>query len=823
MLSARQLYERGVDALEHGRLTAADRSLQRALARTDEIQLRARIHVSLAYQRAERGRLADGLSQLAAAERDGVSDELRGLISGQRGLLLMRSGDVPAALRAFTSALGHLQGDPATIARVALNRGDAFLLLRDLDRARADFERCIAVAQQQHLGILAAKARHNVGYVELLAGNLPDALREMQVARSELQGTAPAVLAVCDYDRSQALVAAGLTSDADRALAEAIAVLSRQRLRQSQAEAELTRAELLHVTGRPDQAVRLAHRAAARFRSRGATTWALRAESLALGAQATSGKVPADAVARAGQLESALAGAGLREEARTARLRTLRAAHALGDSATIDRLLPTVRVPRSAPVTSRLLARIVRADVARDRGRPAVARQHLRTGLNELFAWQSSFGSLDLQTGVAGHGRALARRGLGLAIEDGRPQVVFEWSERARAFASRLPAVRPPADPVGAAALAQLRQLRAETELAPDEDSQRRMRELEREVRDRALYSPGPGIVTEPLDLGDLRTRLAPYGGTLVSHLSVEGVLHALVVTSRRASVRRLGPHGPVATMLDRVSNDLDVAATRLAAPIRTAVTGSLAAGLDPLARTLWQPLAGDIDEGPVVLVPSAVLTAVPWSLLPGLTDRVLTVARTATAWALQRTPGTPVRSVGLVAGPRVDRAEAEVRLAAEAWPDARTLTGAAANAAAVSELAASVDLVHVAAHGTHSTDNPLFSGLELADGPWFGHDIAAVDPVPGHVVLSACELGRATVRAGEETLGMTAAWQHAGARTVLASAVRVNDEVACELLATHHAALAAGDGPAEALARSRAALPADAPPAPFVCFGAGW
>lgn len=44
------------------------------------------------------------------------------------------------------------------------------------------------------------------------------------------------------------------------------------------------------------------------------------------------------------------------------------------------------------------------------------------------------------------------------------------------------------------------------------------------------------------------------------------------------------------------------------------------------------------------------------------------------------------------------------------------------------------------------------------------GHDIAAVDPVPAHVVLSACEFGRATVRAGEETLGMTAAWQHAGA-----------------------------------------------------------
>ncbi|MBA2640377.1 MAG: CHAT domain-containing protein, partial [Nocardioidaceae bacterium] len=110
--------------------------------------------------------------------------------------------------------------------------------------------------------------------------------------------------------------------------------------------------------------------------------------------------------------------------------------------------------------------------------------------------------------------------------------------------------------------------------------------------------------------------------------------------------------------------------------------------------------------------------------------------------------------------------------------------------------------------HGTHSADNPLFSGLELVDGPWFGHDIAAVDPVPAHVVLSSCELGRATVRSGEETLGMTAAWQHAGARTVVASPVRVNDDAACEVLAAHHARLAAGDRPAVALAAASAALP---------------
>jgi CHAT domain-containing protein len=78
-------------------------------------------------------------------------------------------------------------------------------------------------------------------------------------------------------------------------------------------------------------------------------------------------------------------------------------------------------------------------------------------------------------------------------------------------------------------------------------------------------------------------------------------------------------------------------------------------------------------------------------------------------------------------------------------------------------------------------------------------------------------------VRAGEEVLGMTAAWQHAGARTVVASPVRVNDDAACEVFCAHHERLARGERPAAALAAATANLPAGSAPAPLICFGAGW
>ncbi len=734
----------------------------------------------------------------------------------------MRSGDSTGALAAFTMSLNGLGDDPAAIARDALNRGNVHLQLRDLPAAAADFRRCSERASLDGLDVHRAQAEHNLGYVELLAGDLPTALRRMESVRPVLADMSASFTAVCDTDRAQALLAAGLSSEAETALAAAADAFGSQRLRQSQAEAELLRAQLALSTRRHRDAVRLARLAASRFRRRGSTSWALRADAVLIAAQVDSGRDTRAVLRAAPDLAVALDAERLRDEARTVRLHLARALLRAERVDSARELLRSIRTPANAPITTRLLDRAVRADLATARRRPADAAGHLRRGLAELFGWQSSFGSLDLQTGVAAHGRALAGRGLRAAVADGRPEVVFDWSERARSFASQMPSVRPPADPDAAMALEELRALRAGATAGEVSAAERRhMGELERQIRDRALYPPGPGIVTEPLALADLRSRLADDDATLVSHLVVDGHLHALIVTAGGASVHSLGAYAPVAELTNRLGADLDAAATRLPAPMRQAVAASAYGGCVELAKRLFDPLP--LFDGPVLLVPSAALAAVPWTLLPPLGGVPVCVSRTATAWALTRRPDAAIGRVGLVAGPGVDRAEDEVDRVASRWSEHKALRRGAATAGNVTALASRVDLLHVAAHGTHAADNPLFSGLELVDGPWFGHDIAAVDPVPAHVVLSACELGRATVRAGEETLGMTAAWQHAGARTVVASPVRVNDETACEAFDVHHARLVAGDMPAVALAAAISAVSDAATPAPLVCFGAGW
>jgi CHAT domain-containing protein len=172
------------------------------------------------------------------------------------------------------------------------------------------------------------------------------------------------------------------------------------------------------------------------------------------------------------------------------------------------------------------------------------------------------------------------------------------------------------------------------------------------------------------------------------------------------------------------------------------------------------------------------------------------------------------------VAGPRVAQAESETNAASQVWPGSRVLHRGEATAEAVSRLAGEVDVLHVSAHGRHSSENPLFSGFELADGPWFGYDIDQLAAVPDVVLLSACEVGRSTLRGGEELIGMTAAWLHAGARCVIASAAAINDAVAHDVLVRVHQGLAQGLRPSAALAQALVDVDPGGPPAPLVCFG---
>jgi CHAT domain-containing protein len=149
-------------------------------------------------------------------------------------------------------------------------------------------------------------------------------------------------------------------------------------------------------------------------------------------------------------------------------------------------------------------------------------------------------------------------------------------------------------------------------------------------------------------------------------------------------------------------------------------------------------------------------------------------------------------------------------------------VSGAAADRGAFLAAMESARLLHVAAHGTHQPENPLFSCLRLADGAVFAHELDQTAAAPEHVILSACEVGIATVRPGDEPLGLASVFLQLGTRSVIAGVARVADDVAEQTMAVYHERLVSGSDSAEALAAALIEVDADVVP-PFVAFGAAW
>lgn len=819
MLSASTLYERGIDYGNAGRHAAARRALDAALSRSTDIDLTARITGIIAYLDSETGDADGAITRLEVTlATQGLTAHTRAILAGQLGLIAMYRGDSASALPRLGEAIEALTDDPARLGRAHLNRGLVYLQRGDAASAEADFAAASVAFERSGEPLAQARTLHNQGYAALLRGDVIVALRLMDQARPALATLSPVALATCDQDRAEVLLAAGMSTEATELLSNVVAIYGSRRLRRAQAEAELVVARTLVYSDAAAAGV-VARRAARRFRTQGSEAWAARADALATTAAVLAGRSGSALATQATHVVETLDAHDLAADALVMRLQLARIEVRSGALAEARVVFSAAHVSSTTPITTRLLAFEVDAELRAATGDSGGVLGRARDGLDALQDWQASLGSIELQSTLVFHSRQLIGHGIRAALADGRPQTVFEWSERTRSLVSRIVPLRPPANAELAADLTELRQLRR-TEPAPGSPQAHRERELSSRIRSRQWTDEGSGAVSLLSTIDEVSAELASSGAVLIAYLWSDERLVALVVSDGDTRVVPLGDWASIRRLLDGLLADLDMTAAELETDLRQAVRASLDARLSQLARALIEPLGLSPDHGRVVVTPAAALAGVPWQLLPGLTDRSITIPTSATRWLGQRASPLTLETAGFAAGPRVARAEQEVREAAGRWVGARLLCREEATSGRVAALAERVDVLHIAAHGRHAADNPLFSGIELADGPWFGYDIDTIEHVPTVVLLSACELGRSAVRWGAEALGMAQSWLHAGARCVIAAPSSVNDAVAHEVLTAAHGLLAGGAAPADALvaASLRTELISG-----FQCYGAGW
>ncbi len=780
----------------------------------------AQAQMSLAYVLLCRGRLSQALR---AADRalTGLGEADLGKGEAQRALVLQTMGRTDEALEAYAAAQPLLEhhDDRAMLAKLHHNRAALLAYRGELDRAIADQRRAVELTaelgQLHHEGQSASDLAWMLG----MSGRIPESLRLWDEIRDKLPPDDP----IAWLDRADILLRAGLTREAVATATRAVEWLDAQRTGWDTmaAEAQLGLAQALLRGGRLDEAEAHADTAGAMFRAQGRSSWQALADQVRAVAQ-----LERDGVARRSHLGTAtrLEHRGWRTLALDLRIAVATAAFAAGRPSLAWDATDGAAARRDDPLEVRSRSHHLQSLRRRLEGDRAGAARHLRSGWDLVDRQRALVGASELRATTAHQAVGIVAEGLRSRAADGSAAGVLEWAERGRAASLRFPPALPPDDPELAATLGRLRMLsRSQDEAAlsgrSDAADARELARLEQHVV--RLTRQASGVDGDPpVDARRLREALA--GTTLVELVTIGADVVAVVADDRRTRLLRLAPVAQTRRAIDRC----EFALRRMAAGFGGAGTESFAAAvgeLDLLLATPLRPLLGAVD---VVVSPTGALWRVPWSSLVSFADHVVVVTPSATSWhrAQARTRPRAPRVVA-VAGPGLDHAREEVAHVASLHRRVTSLTGPGASVDAVTAALRRADVAHLAVHGSLRGDNPLFSSLELADGPLMGYDLERLDRVPHTVVLPSCHSGAGRSLPGEEMLGLAWTLLGAGAASVVAATTAVPDAVTAALMVRFHEALARSASPAEALSTARAAGDAEDPlavatAAAFVCVG---
>jgi hypothetical protein len=770
-----------------GRVRAAERELRRALELFDDLD-RARSQVFRV--------------EIHRAARSGDPEADRAVLADAAGAL----------------ALLRRRRDRIWEARLLFNLGLLLIDRGDLQAAETDLRR--AHDLYLALGALdaAADADGHLAWVALQRGDLVGCLATIAALEASLPTGRLAVNVA--FIRTAALTEARLLPEA-RDSAEALARDCAKLGYSTAARTVLRLAGLSLMAGDPVAARRLAGSVERTFAAHGQTVNAALARLVALRARLSQGAVDRGAARSALDVVAVFDRAGWRLDALRARMVAARIALAVKDLATARRqLAPAAGLASLGTVSDRIELLHSRALVQLAEGDPGRAQRLLASGLRLLDEHRAELGAEDLRASASSIGAELGATGIGVALASGRAGSVLAWAERTRANALRLPPVSPPADARLRALQSELRRVvelgRAERAAGrPARALASRRSGLESAIRSHVRLAAAGGSA-HPL-LTDRRAAARALGDrVLVEYVEHGESLWALTLANGRLKLHALGEKAP-ADELELLRYGLGRLARRASSTTeqdRAGVVAS-AAVLDRLLVEPLLPIAGDAG---IVVVPTGALHALPWGALPSLRGRAVVVTPSLASWlGLAELPRSRRRRIALVAGPHLRHADAEVRSLARLHPGSTILSGKTATAKASLAALDGAAIAHVACHGSFRADSPLFSALELADGPLNVYELQRLKRAPEVVVLSACDLGRSGVHPGDELLGLTAALLGMGTRTIVASVVPVSDSGAKALMVELHRRLVAGTDVASALAAAQEPRP----DAGFVCVGA--
>lgn len=784
------------------------------------------------------GRTSDALRRLDEAVRLTPALQLPRLLHRRGGVLLMLSRNAEALEDLSRAVTGcHQSGDTLWEGRALNARCMAHLALGDVDAAQADAARAEELLTRTGQEFEAAQALHNQALAAHQRGDLPHALALLDRV-TERYAALGHVSPELFIDHGHALLTAGLIEEAEALCG---AALEQDLTPVHRAELVLLLALVALARGRADGAEERADEAARLFRSQLRHGWVDRARLLRLRAQ----HLEDHPELQPWSLED-------REPPeRSARARAARNARLLRDA---DDLVASMRASGSLDLP---VALVLQGRIARFAGLPDQARSSLaaaaasrrsgpplsraagwlaaalladqvgdrralyaacRQGLDAVDEHRAILGDLELRALASGHGIEFARLAVSSAVRAGRPRELWWWAERWRAAALNGTITRPD-DPTLGRQVAALRDVTRRLDAQADDDdvamaglraerariesSIRRAHHRMRADRSSDFGRPaGLDLAAVVKELGD---------AILLTFVNDRGTLHLVLVCDGRVRHHEIGSSAAAEKEADFARFALRRAASGRLVDVAGTAVRLEAALLGRHSATLRGLIGG--GSRPVVVVPPAGLLTAPWGLLSAFAETPLSVSPSVSQWLKARRAGRDRRSghVALITGPGLSSREAEVTSLSPVHQGALVLPAEDATVSRALEILDGAGLAHIAAHGTFRAEAPLFSSLQLADGPLTVHDLEELRHPPRSIILSACDSGGAAPIGPHEALGLVSALLGMGTSDVLASIVPVNDHATLGVMAEVHAIAGSGGTLAEGWLAARKAAQGDA------------
>lgn len=743
-----------------------------------------RVRLGAAVVLAESGHVNEALGALDD-ETGPLSDVDRGRLAIQRAYVLHHAGRLGEALASLADADALLGPDCAVDDRIRLLQNRALVLLQQANfpAAETDLLEAERLGEQAGYHSASALSASNLGVLYGRIRRIPESTRcfDAAIARFELAGNPIRMLAILHLDRAETLMHTGLVVDAVEAAATAVRSVTPTGNRVLLGDAHLLHARTLLAARMYTRAHRAAALAGDVLRETGRERMVTHAEVIA--ALAILENTPAvahlDQSSESARLVAQCALDGWSSMADLLRLARIRAARRIGAIADVADDVAYLRLGTFSEQRDLALVGWYAEAIARaSAGNKPAGLVACRAGFDLLDDIVAEAQSLEQRSAALRLGSDLSGVAIDYAIDLGRAEIVLAAAEGTRA------------------------------------------RALHNEMAQQRKHRP-----LTPNGSFHLRRELAARltGSALVEWVISGDQVWAVVFESGRSRLVQVGPLADVLRARDRVLVWLDRANEEPNSSSEGAIRS--VAQLDQMLIT---PL-GLPPVASLVVVPVGALHGIPWSGLPSLAGRSVTLSPSAQLWLqADRRAEDVARTVGLVVGPDVTTAGIEWGAIETLYAGVEVGAASSAVAATVRSMFARLDLVHVAAHGTFRSDHPLLSTLRLRDG-----DTTLYDTVPARVqarlvVLSSCEGGAHGAADGSEVLGLAAVMLARGAGAVLAPLTVVRELECADFVADVHAGLAGGQPFGDAVATARQHWLGDddlsrwAVASSFTCFGSG-